>query len=190
MNKDYSVAALRKFLEFAAQRGLMPRETANARKTSVEKVLGVLDPSETTDLRSVDLESAFRRFTTLQGSGYKPQSLRVYESRTKSAVSEFIQWADSPSTYKPTKGRAKTVARSSKASTQRRIEPDADNAAPYLQRPSSASLTLPSAGMLVVPIPIRSDLCVTISGLPSDLTSDEAEKIANVIHAFGAIRSK
>jgi hypothetical protein len=36
-----------------------------------------------------------------------------------------------------------------------------------------------------LPIPIRADLTVLVHGLPYDLTSEEAEKVANVIRAFG-----
>lgn len=187
MNKDYSLAGLRKFLDFAGQKGLMARETANARKTAAEKILGVLDPTEVTDLRQVDLEMATHRFMNLQGAEYKPESLRVYASRVKSAVADFIQWVENPSTYKPSTGRTrsdngkKAESRTKTAST---VAPSPPPAMPAHQTPAM------QVGSLTVPVPIRSDLYVTINGIPPDLTADEAEKIANVIRAFGALRHK
>lgn len=185
MSEDYSLAGLRKFLDYAGQKGLMAKETANARKTAAEKILGVLEPSEVTDLRQVDLEMATHRFMNLQGTEYKPESLRVYASRVKSAVADFTQWVENPSTYKPSTGRMRSD-NGKKAEPRTRTAPKVVSppapAAPAHQTPPM------QAGSLTVPVPIRSDLYVTINGIPPDLTADEAEKIANVIRAFGALR--
>ena len=184
MDKDYSLAGLRKFLDFAGQKGLMERATANARKTAADKILGVLDPNEVTDLRQVDLEMASHRFMNLQGAEYKPETLRVYASRVKSAVADFTQWVENPSTYRPSTGRTRS-------DNGRRVESRTKTTSKEAPPPpvSPAPQTPPmQAGPLTVPVPIRSDLYVTINGIPPDLTSDEAEKIANVIRAFGALR--
>jgi hypothetical protein len=45
-------------------------------------------------------------------------------------------------------------------------------------------MSTPSAGVGIIPIPIRADLTVHIQGLPFDLTSREAKKVANVILAM------
>ena len=185
MDKDYSLAGLRKFLDFAGEKGLMARETANARKTATEKILGILDPSEVTDLRQVDLEMATHRFMNLQGAEYKPETLRVYASRMKSAVTEFTQWVENPSTYKPSTGRTRSD-NGKKAESRTKSTPTVGSP-PRPDTPAHQTPAMQADG-LTVPVPIRSDLYVTINGIPPDLTADEAEKIANVIRAFGALR--
>lgn len=185
MSEDYSLAGLRKFLDYAGQKGLMAKETANARKTAAEKILGVLDPSDVTDLRQVDLEMAIHRFMNLRGTEYKPESLRVYESRMRSAVADFTQWVENPSTYKPSTGRMRSdngkKAEPSTRTAPKMISPTAPTEHAHQTPPMQAV-------SLTVPVPIRRDLYVTINGIPPDLTAEEAEKIANVIRAFGALR--
>jgi hypothetical protein len=45
----------------------------------------------------------------------------------------------------------------------------------------------PSEIEIVVPIPIRPNTIVKIVGLPSDLTKQEAAKLANIIQAFAIV---
>jgi hypothetical protein len=46
----------------------------------------------------------------------------------------------------------------------------------------------PPADLLIVPIPIRPGLVVQVQ-YPTDITADEAEKVARVVIALGNIRS-
>ena len=184
MHKDYSIDGLRRFLDSAAQRGFMARETANARKTASEKILGVLEANELQDLRNVDLDTAAQRFMNKEGSGYKPQSLRVYQSRLNSAVSEFLGWVENPSTYKPSRSKA-ILAK--KLIAQKGQDTATQTTGASQMAPSQSPQPLGVSETLSIPVPLRSNLHVIISNIPSDMSPQEAEKIANVIRAFGAL---
>jgi len=53
--KDYSLDALNKFFDYAANKGLLKRNTAQGRKIAANKVFAVLDDNEKTDLSNVDI---------------------------------------------------------------------------------------------------------------------------------------
>ena len=180
---NYSLDSLRQFFDRAANNGLMNRNTAQSRKAAANKVLGVLPEDEVGDLREVDLEDAFRRFQNLEGMSYKPDSLQVYQSRLRTAVSEFISFVDAPAQFKPTGNRRGGGKKQAKGNDQR---------TPDSQEEVSTSLHTTTYGVnarqdcIAVPVPIREGVTVQIQGVPLDLTAGEAGKIAAIIKAYAA----
>jgi len=120
--RNYSLTGLNQFLDYALEKGLMKKETAAGRKRAANQVLGILDDHELQDLRMVDLEASASRFAILQGSNFKPSSLQVYVSRTKSAAQDFISYVDDPINFKssvnvranPTNGNSKKTKKKNK----------------------------------------------------------------------------
>src|SRR5687768_2397358 len=98
---DRSLQGLLGFLDWMAQKGLMPKNTAFGRKAASSKVLGVLDPEELSDVTQVDIEEAMKRFANLQGKNYHPNSIAVYRSRVTAAISDFERWLSDPASFKP-----------------------------------------------------------------------------------------
>jgi hypothetical protein len=174
---DRSLAALLSFLDYLSEKGLMAAGTATGRKASCNKVLGILDPEEQTDVTVVNLDDAMHRFINLEGKNYTPSSLTVYKSRVASAISDFTSYLANPSGFKPSVAQKKT----GNGSPKKVAGPKASshNAAP-IQKPD----VQPIASANVYPIPIRADVVVRIHGLPFDLTPAEAEKIAAVVKAM------
>lgn len=178
---DHSLQSLIGFLDYLASKGLMPRNTVAGRKAAVSKVLGVLDPEEQADVTQIDLDSAMTRFINLEGKGYTPGSLAVYKSRVASAISDFQSYNSNPAGFKlnsPQKKQSNGGSKSTEASATKRGVKVADDTTS--RRPDHQ--VAPTAN--VFPIPIRADLVVRIHGLPFDLTSAEAEKIASVVKAM------
>jgi hypothetical protein len=176
---NQSRAALLEFLDYLANKGLMNRTTAAARKAAANNVLGILDETEASNISKLDLDSIMARFHHLHGSRYTPETLNVYKSRTKSAIDDFLRYQRDPLNFKP-----------GIQSSQRR----SDRPKPTTSKDSSARLETgqtnlveaPPAAVNILPIPIRPDLTVKIQGLPFDLTMSEASKIANVIKAMAS----
>jgi hypothetical protein len=175
---DRSLTALLGFIDYLGTKGLAPKNTVAGRKAAVSKVLGVLDPEEVGDVTTIDLDNAMTRFFNLEGKSYKPESLGVYRSRVNASINDFKSYLESPATFrtggnngqKKAKGEAKKPV---KESVSMKEEP----APPRFEQASASHVN-------VFPIPIRPDVVVRIHGLPFDLTSTEADKIAAVVRAM------
>ena len=180
MSTDRSREALGRFLDFLGEKGLMAPATAQTRKTSALKLLGVLDKEEAVDVTNIDVDQIARRFTNLHGQSYNPESVLAYRSRLKSALADFRAYLDNPLSFKPAlQGRERTSRNRKEAGETpktERIDPPAEP-----QRSQSSPVM---ASSNVMPIPIRADLTILIHGLPHDLTEIEARKISGVITAL------
>lgn len=179
---DKSLKSLIEFLDWTAEKGLMAKNTVNGRKAAVGAVLGVLAPEEASDVTEVDLDSAMARFVNLQGKKYNTSSLNVYKSRTNAAINDFRDWLSDPLAFKPHLAKSEKkpngkAATKPKSSTSEKITRE------EAQSPGSGSASH-QATANVFPIPIRENLVVRIHNLPFDLSTAEAEKIANVIKAM------
>lgn len=195
--RDYSLSGLNKFLDYALDKGLMKKETASGRKRAANQILGILDEHELHDLRQVNLETTASRFANLQGSNFKPSSLQVYVSRTKSAVQDFISYVDDPINFKSSvnvrggSGNGGSKKSQPKQRDTKKTDLTTSSQAPAHHASISTHGTSSQAqtagtipGTLVFPVPIRADLIVNISNIPSDLTEQEAAKIAAVVKAL------
>lgn len=175
-----SLSSLLDFMDYLANKGLMPRNTAVGRKAACNKVLGILDPEEQTDVTQIDVENAMTRFINLEGKGYTPGSLVVYKGRVASAIADFRSYLENPAGFKPSAGSKKAKADNGKGNSTSKINRN-DSAKPTIESKHEVTAQ-PSAN--VFPIPIRADVVVRINGLPFDLTPAEADKIAAVVKAL------
>lgn len=172
---EYSVKALIDFLSYAANKGLINKATANAKRIAVERIFEVAEEDEKADVRSVDLSSLMHRFMNLEGSEFKPESLATYQSRARSGIEEFLSWKNNPMGFRPTRRSAST--KNIRSTSKVEIEPETAQPMLRVQDHSHAATN-------ALPIPIRSDLTVVVQGVPFDLTKAEANKIAKVVMAM------
>jgi hypothetical protein len=180
MTQQRSREALVSFLDYLGKKGLMAPATASARKAAVNTVLGILDESEAADVSTLDLDGVMDRFSNLQGKSFTPGSMKTYKSRVRAAIDDFVAYIENPMAFKPKlKPRVANGGVTKKSSTAiQTTQPgivESDNV-----RPTVTAFTTVS----ILPIPIRADLTIQVQGLPFDLTSAEANKIANVILAM------
>lgn len=89
------------FLDFASEKGLMKKATAGAYKKACNIILRILDEEEATDLSKIDLENVFFRHRNKAAGKIAPRTLKTYETRTRAAVSGFIEYIKDPSSWKP-----------------------------------------------------------------------------------------
>ncbi len=109
------------FLAFAGEKGLLKKTTASARRDASKIILGILDDDEAADLSKVDLENVIQRHRNLATGKIMPQTLAAYESRTRTAVKDFLEYFKSPSTWKtstPQRAERAGVAPSAKKTSK------------------------------------------------------------------------
>jgi hypothetical protein len=179
MSSPRSRTELIKFLNYVGNKGLLSPATVESRKASVNKVLGILDDEEAADVSKIDLDNVMRRFANLHGQGYTADSLRTYKSRTKSSIDDFLRYVENPLGFKVGGPRRERRPKAPRVNGEEHEAP----ASTPVSRPSHPT-ALPVASSSIVPVPIRGDLIVYIQGLPFDLTTREAKKIANVVLAM------
>jgi hypothetical protein len=172
------------FLDYLASKGLMNSTTASARKAAVKTLFSVLDATETTDVTALKLDEVAVRFLNKRGGEFKPDSVKVYKSRVASAIEDFKKYRADPLNFKIA-FTPWTATRSEKPAPQAKDASGGTASSQPPPPPPIAAFVSPSE--MVFPIPIRPNVIVKIVGLPSDLTKNEAARIANVVHALAAV---
>jgi hypothetical protein len=99
------------FLDFAGEKGLLKKTTAKARKDASKIVLRILDDNEASDLSKVDLESVIQRHRNLATGKIMPKTLATYESRTRIAVRDFLEYVKGPSTWAASQQRTRKTSK-------------------------------------------------------------------------------
>jgi hypothetical protein len=148
--------------DWAASKGDMNANSANALKTACTRVLEVDKGWETLDITSLDVESLLKRFRNLKAKAYTPDSLREYERRFRKAYSSYMAYVQDPTSWK--------VA--SRGSSPRNTK--ADKAQPEAAKSSSAPT--PAHGLVEYPFPLREGRIVRLV-LPADLKSAEVKRL-------------
>ena len=175
MAEGHSREDLLKFLDNMGRKGMIPSNTASARKAAANKVLQMLSNEEAQDVTALDVDETIRRFGNRYRSEYTPESLQSYASRLRSSIDDFKRHCDNPLTFKPgAMRRILRKPRTESASSSRDIMSVAAGPSTPLR---------PIAAAQVLPITVRPDLVVQVAGLPHDLTKSEAQRIANIILA-------
>lgn len=161
---DYSVQELIKFLDYGLESRLFRSNTANTRKTAINKILfdnDKLTSQERSDVRKIDVERIFAE--NLYPDNLNSASIRTYKSRLLSSIKDFKNWKRDPVHFKSkqyVKHNLKVV-----------------NSA--IDRTENNTLSQD------IIIPIRDcKILVRICNVPFNLTTEEAQKINNVIYAY------
>lgn len=177
MANGYSVDDLLDFISHASDKGLMPAATATALGVATRNVLGVLDAPEKEDVRSLDVDGAIKRFTNKRARDFSPVTLKEYGRRLHRAVELFLSWRGDPANFSvktrtSTRPRAKASANSAESS-----EANAENV---------EAASAHDAGGYKSAFPVRPGMIVTVSNIPTDLSSAEAERLAKFIRMLAS----
>ncbi len=178
MDTKYSEQELVTFLGYLGSKGLMNESTANARKIAAQKVLSVLEPSEKTDLRTIDRDLIFTRFMNKHRNTFTPGSLQTYRQRFVSAIDDFISYVNDPAGFKPT-----SSARSPRQSRAEDQQGRGRVSASLSTRGDLRAQVSVHHGLLTYPIPLPNGRIAQLS-VPSDMTSEDAERISSVVPAM------
>ncbi len=181
MSVNYSESELLKFLDYLSAKGLLSSSTASGRKAACLKVLSALDPDEKVDLRNIDREQTFQRFSNKFGKEFTPQSLVTYKSRLNAALNDFFKYQENPAGFKVGSGKKSSKETSSEGkSTPKRADIRRTNKTPPPPPPPPDGN---QSGSYVLQIPISKDRLIEIRNMPMDLTAEDATKIAGIITA-------
>jgi len=174
MANGYAVDDLLNFLAHASDKGLMPASTATALGVASRNVLGMLDPSEREDLRTLKIDPVIERFITKRAKDFNPSSLKEYGRRVHRAIELFLSWRGDPANF--------SVKKRATASPRKKDRPGQPERAAMSHEDENPPVTAPhDVGGYKSAIPIRPGTVVTVSNIPSDLTVAEAERLAKFV---------
>jgi hypothetical protein len=172
MATDYSADELLRFLDHAAEKGLMPAATATALQVAARTVFAILTDQERSDVRNLDLDAVTRRFENKRARDFTPGSLKTYGSRVKRAVAQFTTWRDNPGNFRP-------ETRSTAALRARRQAPEVEHIPEDLANTTRMPTSAP--GTYQTAFPLRPGTVVTLFNIPEDLTAAEAKRLSDFI---------
>lgn len=172
MTNAYKADDLLEFLDHAGDRGLMPAATSQALAVATRNVLGILTETEKKDLSQLDYEAVIKRFSNKRAKEFNASSLKEYGRRVRRAVELFLNWREDPANF---------TIKTRNTSVSRKKEKVAETTEPAASVPQDAPFPDTVAGTYRSSLPVRPGLVVTLVNVPYDLTSAEAERLANFV---------
>ncbi|EOV0983775.1 hypothetical protein ACW6AV_000169 [Edwardsiella piscicida] len=135
--------------------GIHP-STADNLRVAATKLLGFIPDNRPAN--EWDIQGIICAFA--QQSGISDKTKSGYESRFRSSIKKFIAYKNGTLSIKQRSDRGES------------------------KQESMVSVNAPEIKTFTLPIPLRNDLILTIDKLPRDLTTEEAERIANIVKSF------
>lgn len=188
MHPDYSLENFGRFLNLVEQKGLVGGASAQGWRVASSRVLVDLPVDQAADLRKIDFETAFRRFTNLQAGNLSPNSLQEYGRRARLALAEFVDWATDPSGYKPKASKnSRSSERNGRTSGSNRPakRPAVVSTPQAAPTPHQFTTSQASSTGLTLPFPLRADFLAQVV-IPRDLNVDEARRLGAFILALAS----
>ncbi|HIH4317559.1 TPA: hypothetical protein ACYSBI_001495 [Morganella morganii] len=167
-NQKLSVYAFKDFLESLVSRKIMKDATARNLKNSSARLLTVVKEEEMGDVTLLDVNELADRYIKVTEPKPSKSSIIAYKSRMESAINKFKAFqANEEIPYNPIDRQEEEEEKLADPAPTNEVKSE---------QPSSYSL----------PVVIRpeSGTTVTISGIPTDLTSEEAERISSILKVY------
>jgi hypothetical protein len=182
---NLSKRALMSFIEASISKGRLNKNTGAGIRAACKKILEQVGPDE--DVSGLDVTAAVFQYNNRHPNELSAESLRVYESRVRSAIDSFVQSVKNPTGYTlpgKTNG-AKVVKASSKKSQDKGVNaPEPASAeAPTSQGASQTVRAAATETSLALPFPLRPNFLAQVV-VPRDLTRDEAKRLAAFLDAL------
>jgi hypothetical protein len=148
---------------WAAEKGLMNRNTADGIRSAGAQVLSVLDEKEREDVTALDVEAVLKRFENLKAKEFKPKVLETYKSRFRTGVASFRAYLKDPGGWKSgiveRPPRVKEGDGVGRATVEASVQP------------------LPGTGLVEYPFPLREGQTARLV-LPRDLKTAEVKRLS------------
>lgn len=180
MNTDTTGKQLVDHWTWAAEKGVMNRNSALGMRAACSQVLSVLDNWQEIDVTSLDIEDLLKRFKNLRARDFSPSSLNAYEKRFRNAIASFLDYVRNPSGWKPA-SRAPRKARENGDAHEKSEETPQKDPPAYAERSEAP-------GLIEYPFPLRDKLVVRLM-LPRDLTIAEAKRLHGFMNAVAIERA-
>ncbi|OCJ30605.1 hypothetical protein [Serratia sp. 14-2641] len=173
-NGKFSVKKFQEFLEMLTTLDVVNENTARNLKNSTARLLTVLKDDEMDDITKVDVDELAKRYMETSEPKPSESSITAYRSRTESAIKKFIAFEEEGKIlYKP-------LAKNEEVEVNREDTIILGDQDPEVLKAASNISTFS------LPVIIRPEqgISVTISGIPTDLTNNEAELIASILKVY------
>jgi hypothetical protein len=166
------------FLSHAAKKGIMPAASSRALAVAARNVLGVLDDEEQKNIGDINIEGVIKRFNNKRAKDFNPGSLKAYGQRVQRAIELYEQWKDNPANFSVKTRNSGTNRKPIKTKQNENRNEDI----PITTAVTTTSPIPPNRqGTYQSSFPVGPGRVITVSSIPEDLTSLEAEKLAQFV---------
>jgi hypothetical protein len=167
---ETSARALIDHWSWAADKGLMNRNTAGGLRSACTRVLEVLGEGwEQTDISNANVEDLLLRFQNLKKKDYRPEVLEVYKQRFRKAVTSYLEYLANPGSWKPGAREKSAASPRAERPARRQSATSAVAAVAINHRVSSDEVEYP--------FPLRPGVMARLV-LPRDLTKDDVTRLS------------
>ena len=163
------------FLTWTIDKNELVESTASALRTGSQKVLSVDDNWASINLETEDIDGFLQRFRNKYRTEMKERTLLQYEQRFRQSLDMFLKWRQG----QPWKLQ-RTTSQRTQASTRQEPKVRQVTDAPTTGGSVTSSTEVNTAEKILYPFPIRPGLIIKLE-LPTDMTSDEAKRVAAYI---------
>ena len=150
---------------WAAEKGVMNKNTAAGLRAACTQVLSVLENWEAVDIQSLNLDDVLSRFQNLKKKDFKPHVLETYKRRFKQALTSYLSYLNDPSSWKATS--AERSPRKERASS----------GGGDVEQVVTTRGPIPASGLVEYPFPLRDGQIVRLV-LPCDLKKSEVKRLS------------
>ncbi|KDF04233.1 hypothetical protein U4W25_09685 [Citrobacter amalonaticus] len=170
MNNNYSTQAFFDFLVKLPNLGLINESTARNLKNSALLLLSVLEAKDDDDVRKLDVDELIAQYVATQSNKPSDSTVHNYRSRFKSAVNKFEEYV-----------QVGTIV--NLADTEGNLS-GFDAVEQKLEKSKHANEEKAQTFNLPIVVRPETGTMITVQGLPTDLTKEEAERILTVMKAY------
>ncbi|NIY91118.1 hypothetical protein [Vibrio diazotrophicus] len=168
----YSVENYKSFIDYIENNQLVKESTLVNWKSAPLNVLSVLSPEEGKDLTQFTVDELVETFKTRNGKDLSEGTVTTYRSRLNKGLTEFFNYVRLGDDYEP-------HAKTSDIQSSKNEKP---SAAPT-NKPEQVKVKKETVETYTLPFPLRAGVMVKITDLPTNLTAEEAERIAAFVKA-------
>ena len=178
---DFSKRALLEYLEASIAKGRVNLNTGGGIRAACKKILEQVGSED--DVRAIDVKAAVVQYNNRHPGELSGDSLRVYESRVRGVIENFVGSVTDPTGYRP--ASKQPAAKVKRTSDQRKMPEHTpkgtDGTEPELHPPSPKATVTETS--LAIPFPLRPTFLAQIV-IPRDMTKDEAKRLGAFIDAL------
>jgi hypothetical protein len=181
METEYSISAFRRFLDTLHEASDINEATArNLKSTSNLLLSSYVDgifTDETDDVREIDTDKLINEHFKDAITQPSSSTLQVYKSRYTSSLDKFLDYVDGDSSMN--NDHEESVEQAPLRARRKRVPRDFSQPVSVLN-----GVVRGDTETIDIPIPLRPGVILTLPGIPTDLTNEEAERIASILKVY------
>ncbi|EPA9111007.1 MAG: hypothetical protein E7G96_02525 [Serratia liquefaciens] len=190
---DLSLKAFVQFLESLPDLNIIPEATARNLKNSSLLLISSAGLPENEDVRTFAPELFLNGYINSSESEPSESTLQAYRSRLTSAIKLFEEHVSGGISPVPGRDSGSVSPKNTSVNLLKIAQDQLQEKYGVTTKKRRVSVARKASikdkqedelKTFALPIPLRSDLILTIENLPTDLSIDEAERIATIVKSF------